>query len=96
MGLLSRPLAWIVVGDWRYYVWMGVLTALCLLGLNAYAKQLVQGLLVMDMSDQVSWEVYIANFTFLVGSAAAGGDAGHSGLYSHSAGRNGGVSPHPQ
>src|SRR6266536_2876794 len=58
-------------GDWRYYLWMGSLTAICLLGLNAYAKQLVHGLVVTDMSDQVSWGVYIANFTFLVGVAAA-------------------------
>jgi len=59
------------VGDWRYYAWMGVLTVICLLGLNAYAKQLVHGLVVTGMSDEVSWGVYIANFTFLVGVAAA-------------------------
>jgi Ni/Fe-hydrogenase subunit HybB-like protein len=59
------------VGDWRYHAWMGVLTAICLLGLNAYAKQLVHGLGVTGMSDEVSWGVYIANFTFLVGVAAA-------------------------
>lgn len=59
------------VGDWRYYTWMGVLTVLCLLGLNAYAKQFVHGLFVTGMSDEVSWGVYIANFTFLVGVAAA-------------------------
>jgi len=58
------------VGDWRYYRgWAahGVLHA----GLNAYAKQFVNGLIVTGMSDQVSWGVYIANFTFLVGVAAA-------------------------
>ena len=60
-----------VVGDWRYHLWMGVLTALCLVGLNAYAKQLVHGLITTGMTDQVSWGVYIANFTFLVGVAAA-------------------------
>src|ERR1043165_4685781 len=59
------------VGDWRYYTWMGLLTVICLLGLNAYAKQLVHGLVVTGMSDEVSWGVYIANFTFLVGVAAA-------------------------
>ncbi len=58
-------------GDWRYYLWVGSLFAVCLLGLNAYAKQFVHGLIVTDMSDQVSWGVYIANFTFLVGVAAA-------------------------
>ena len=59
------------VGDWRYYAWMGLLTVISLLGLNAYAKQLVHGLIVTGMSDEVSWGVYIANFTFLVGVAAA-------------------------
>jgi molybdopterin-containing oxidoreductase family membrane subunit len=59
------------VGDWRYYAWMGALTVVSLLGLNAYAKQLVHGLVVTGMSDEVSWGVYIANFTFLVGVAAA-------------------------
>lgn len=59
------------VGDWRYYTWMGVLSVICLLGLNAYARQFVDGLIVTGMSDEVSWGVYIANFTFLVGVAAA-------------------------
>jgi molybdopterin-containing oxidoreductase family membrane subunit len=59
------------VGDWRYYAWMGSLSLVCLLGINAYARQFVQGLVVTGMSDEVSWGVYIANFTFLVGVAAA-------------------------
>jgi Ni/Fe-hydrogenase subunit HybB-like protein len=59
------------VGDWRYYSWMGALTVLCLFGLNAYCKQFANGLITTGMSDQVSWGVYIANFTFLVGVAAA-------------------------
>src|SRR5262245_32274157 len=59
------------VGDWRYYAWMGILTVIALFGLNAYCKQLVHGLIVTGMTDQVSWGVYISNFTFLVGVAAA-------------------------
>ena len=58
-------------GDWRYHLWTGFLFSLCLLGLNAYARQLVHGLVTTGMTDQVSWGVYIANFTFLVGVAAA-------------------------
>ncbi len=68
---LRRCLGIAFVGDWRYYAWMGVLTAACLLGLNAYARQLAHGLIVTGMSDEVSWGVYIANFTVLVGVAAA-------------------------
>ena len=59
------------VGDWRYYAWMTVLTVIALVGLNAYARQLVHGLATTGMTDQVSWGLYIANFTFLVGLAAA-------------------------
>ncbi|MFG0252268.1 MAG: sulfate reduction electron transfer complex DsrMKJOP subunit DsrP, partial [Phycisphaerales bacterium JB038] len=39
--------------------------------LNAYCRQLVDGLSTSGMTDQVSWGLYIANFTFLVGIAAA-------------------------
>jgi molybdopterin-containing oxidoreductase family membrane subunit len=59
------------VGDWRYHLWMAALTVVALLGLNAYCKQLVLGLGTTGMTDQVSWGLYIANFTFLVGLAAA-------------------------
>ena len=59
------------VGDWRYYAWMGLLSVIVLLGINAWARQFVHGLYVTGMSDQVSWGVYIANFTFIVGVAAA-------------------------
>ncbi len=59
------------VGDWRYHTWMLVLTVISLLGLNAYCHQLVNGLITTGMTDQVSWGLYIANFTFLVGIAAA-------------------------
>lgn len=68
---LRRCAAVSLVGDWRYYTWIGALAALCVVGLNAYAKQFVAGLEITGMSDQVSWGVYIANFTFLVGMAAA-------------------------
>ena len=59
------------VGGWRYHAWMFLLTGVSLLGLNAYCKQLVNGLAVTGMTDHVSWGLYIANFTFLVGMAAA-------------------------
>jgi molybdopterin-containing oxidoreductase family membrane subunit len=59
------------VGDWRYHLWIGALFAISLVGLNAYCKQLVHGLAVTGMTDEVSWGVYIANFTFLVGVADA-------------------------
>ncbi|TWU41964.1 sulfate reduction electron transfer complex DsrMKJOP subunit DsrP [Novipirellula artificiosorum] len=59
------------VGDWRYHLWMTILTVFALVGLNAYCYQLVNGLVTTGMTDQVSWGLYIANFTYLVGLAAA-------------------------
>ncbi len=59
------------VGDWRYHLWMFALTCVALAGLNAWCRQLVQGLALSGMTDQVSWGLYIANFTYLVGLAAA-------------------------
>lgn len=59
------------VGDWRYHLWMTVLTLVALSGLNAYCHQFVHGLVTTGMTDQVSWGLYIANFTYLVGLAAA-------------------------
>ena len=58
-------------GSPRFLLWMAFLTVLCLVGLNAYARQFVEGLEVTGMTNQVSWGAYIANFTFLVGVAAA-------------------------
>ncbi len=58
-------------GNWQYYAWMMLLTGFILAGINAYAKQIVGGLATTGMTDQVSWGLYIANFTFLVGVAAA-------------------------
>jgi Ni/Fe-hydrogenase subunit HybB-like protein len=58
-------------GSRTFYAWMTILTAFSLIGLNAYCKQLVYGLATTGMTDHVSWGLYIANFTYLVGMAAA-------------------------
>ena len=58
-------------GGPRYHVWMGFLTLLMLAGAWAYGLQLRDGLGVTGLSDHVSWGLYISNFTFLVGLAAA-------------------------
>jgi Ni/Fe-hydrogenase subunit HybB-like protein len=58
-------------GGPRFIAWMTFLTVLSLIGLRAYANQLVHGLATTGMTDHVSWGAYIANFTFLVGVAAA-------------------------
>lgn len=61
-----------VEGNWVFYVWMTVLTAVFLVGANGWAVQVRDGMQVTNMSDHVSWGLYIANFTFLVGLAAGG------------------------
>lgn len=58
-------------GNPRYHVWMGTLTFFILLGAFCYYTQLSEGLRVTGMHDNVSWGLYISNFTFLVGVAAA-------------------------
>jgi Ni/Fe-hydrogenase subunit HybB-like protein len=59
-------------GSSRYYAWLAALLVLMLLGAYTYTYQWVNGLILTGMRDQVSWGFYIANFTFLVGVAAAG------------------------
>lgn len=58
-------------GGWRFFAWMSFLSLITAVGAREYVKQLVSGMTVTGMTDQVSWGVYIANFTFLVGLAAA-------------------------
>ena len=58
-------------GSQQFYKWIGLLAFLCLIGLVAYSQQFDKGLVVTNLADEVSWGAYIANFTFLVGVAAA-------------------------
>ncbi|QOJ19146.1 MAG: polysulfide reductase NrfD [Phycisphaeraceae bacterium] len=55
-----------------FYAWMTLLTAIALVGAHAWASQVSQGMIVTNMTDHVSWGLYIANFTFIVGLAAGG------------------------
>lgn len=57
-------------GSMRFYVWMTALTAIALVGANAWARQTADGMALTGMTDHVSWGLYIANFTFGVGLAA--------------------------
>ncbi|MCS7281726.1 MAG: polysulfide reductase NrfD, partial [Desulfobacterota bacterium] len=60
-----------VRGTRHYYLWLFFLLGLISFGMVFYLDQLEHGLIVTHMRDQVSWGLYIANFTFLVGVAAA-------------------------
>ena len=61
----------VAAGDRVYWAWIGLLAALIVSGVFAYAGQLRHGLVLTAMRDQVSWGFYIGNFTFMVGVAAA-------------------------
>lgn len=64
--------AWqITKGSIGYYVWVAFLLTLIAIGINTYLKQYDEGLIITAMRNQVPWGFYIANFTFLVGVAAA-------------------------
>ena len=68
---LSRCLNSQLSGGRLYWTWVTLLLSLSLVGLNAWARQLALGLHTTGMGDEVSWGLYVANFTFLVGMAAA-------------------------
>src|SRR4030065_2632573 len=67
---LSTSFKLITKGRW-YYAWIAFLLFFILMGVISYVKQVNQGLILTAMRDQVSWGLYISNFTFLVGVAAA-------------------------
>ena len=58
-------------GSRAYWSWLVALTVLVLAGLAAYLYQYHYGLMVTGMSRDVSWGLYIAQLTFLVGVAAS-------------------------
>ena len=72
LRFLARALALATDGSLRFYAWMVFLTAVALVGANAWAQQVGGGMALTNMSDHVSWGLYIANFTFVVGVAAGG------------------------
>ena len=67
---LRKALGVATDGGPLFYGWMTALTAVWLVGINAFAHQTVQGQGITAMTDHVSWGMYIGNFTFAVGLAA--------------------------
>jgi len=58
-------------GGKRYWMLIGFWALVIVAGLMAYRLQFTQGLTVTGMSRDVSWGLYISQFTFLVGVAAS-------------------------
>jgi Ni/Fe-hydrogenase subunit HybB-like protein len=67
----KRTLTLVVTGSKAYYAWCLFLMAVIAIGFKFYLVQHDAGLIATHMADQVSWGLYIANFTYLVGVAAA-------------------------
>ena len=70
-SLVVDSLDIITHGTRKYHLWMAFLTAIMLAGMYCYSIQVEEGLQVTGMTNKVSWGLYISNFTFLVGVAAA-------------------------
>ncbi|MFB3884717.1 MAG: sulfate reduction electron transfer complex DsrMKJOP subunit DsrP [Thermodesulfobacteriota bacterium] len=66
-----RTLHLVVRGNKAYYAWCLFLLAIIAAGFFYYMRQHDLGLVETNLADQVSWGLYIANFTYLVGMAAA-------------------------
>ena len=65
--MLDKALA----GSKRYWTWIFILLAVIGIGVLTYLKQFSEGLGITGMSRDVSWGLYIGQFTFLVGVAAS-------------------------
>ena len=60
-----------LVGGKKYWGWLFFLLLVLLVGAANYLRQLDYGLGITGMSRDVTWALYIAQFTFLVGVAAS-------------------------
>ncbi|MFH1025124.1 MAG: NrfD/PsrC family molybdoenzyme membrane anchor subunit [Nitrospirota bacterium] len=61
-----------IYGSRRYWIWVFFLLSIIGAGMLAYLYQFKYGLGVTGMRRDVSWGLYIGQFTFLVGVAASG------------------------
>lgn len=60
-----------LIGSKKYYAWVCLLLVVIAVGVTAYLRQYSYGLGLTGMSRDVTWGLYIAQFTFLVGVAAS-------------------------
>ncbi len=58
-------------GSVKYYAWLAFLSFFIMGWAWGNYEQITKGMIVTGLSDQVSWGLYISNFVFLVGVAAA-------------------------
>jgi len=67
MYMLDKAL----IGSRRYWGWIALLLILVGVGFVCYCWQLIVGLGITGMSRDISWGIYIGQFTFFVGIAAS-------------------------
>jgi molybdopterin-containing oxidoreductase family membrane subunit len=60
-----------LTGSKRYWTWIFILLAIIGVAVLTYLKQFNEGLGITGLSRDVSWGLYIGQFTFLVGVAAS-------------------------
>src|SRR4030065_835556 len=60
-----------LTGSKRYWTWIFILLAVIGMAVLTYLKQFNEGLGITGLSRDVSWGLYIGQFTFLVGVAAS-------------------------
>lgn len=65
-----RMVRFVLKGSRNYYLWLGTLAIFIVLAALEWRHDLVEGLVVTNMSDHVSWGIGIANFVYFVGVAA--------------------------
>lgn len=70
-GFIADCSKWALTGSASYKIYLLILLAIIGTGVWAYSHQFREGLIVTGMSNIVSWGLYISNFTFFVGVAAA-------------------------
>jgi len=71
VAFISDCIRWSLSGGVAFYIYLAILLAVMGVGIYAYGQQFQEGLAITGMSNIVSWGLYISNFTFFVGVAAA-------------------------
>lgn len=66
-GFLKDAILLIFKGGALYWAWLLSLGALFLVGVYFWVQQIIHGLSVTNLTDEVPWGAYIANFTYVVG-----------------------------
>jgi len=64
-------LCYALKGSTKLYAWLGFLGFFIMVWAYGNFTQISQGMIVTGLNDQVSWGLYMSNFVFLVGVAAA-------------------------